>query len=194
MPIQVGTINAPLNGVIKVVDGNGNVYYQIGGSYYELIEDITISTATTSVTFDNFTATKEDSLVLVADINNTSGSNASYSLYVNNDTTAINYYEQAMFSTGSVTPSGAIVNNAVVSNIDASDKGLCIVDIKLTNDGYFTSKSGNNKNYGTTDVQLNDYVKTKIGTITSITQVDYVASVSNAIGIGSRLRLYRRLS
>ena len=190
MPVQIGNINASLNGIAKVII-NGEVYYQIGGSYYELIDDLTIATATTSVQFSGFTATKEDSLVGVFDINNTSGSNASYSLYVNNDTTASNYYEQGLFASAT-SVNGSRVNNAVVSNVDTSDKGLCIVDIKLTNDGYFTSQSSNNKNYGASDIQLNDYVKSKTGTITSITQVDFVASVSNAIGVGSRFQLYRR--
>jgi uncharacterized membrane protein len=77
--------------------------------------------------------------------------------------------------------------------VDAVTSALTLVEsaIKLTNSGYVISQHNSVESYGGANVLLNSYYGTSTFTITSITQLSVVASVTNAIGIGSRFQLYR---
>ena len=190
MPIKIGNINASLNGIAKVII-NGEIYYQLSdGTYLELIEDKTIASATTSVTFSGLNLTKEDSLLLVSDYQN-NNANAPLYLYANNNQTPSNYYYQYLLADGTSVV-GNRTNNPTYTYANANEKAFTIVPIKLTNDGYFTAQVSENADYGTSGIRLTAEVISSTFTATTITQLDIVSSVANAIGVGSRFILYRR--
>ena len=189
--LEVGAIFRGSTIISKVYKGTTVIYELADGSYYELIEDVTIATATTSVQFSGFTATKEDSLVLVSDIIKTTAGSSSAKLYVNNNQTATNYWRQYVYGIDTGVGS-ARANDPTFLNVGGNSNSFTTTDIKLTNDGYYTYQSSTSWDYNTISNKLIDYVGSSTFTVTSITQLDIAASISNAIGIGSRFSLYRR--
>lgn len=187
-----------IGGVWKTVTG---VYGNIGGVWkelytsvvanvYELLADTTISTAVTSVDISSLTLGKSDEIILVSDIVNTSASTSTYSLYFNNNTTATNYYAQRL-TADNTTVNSARTNNALMVDQVASGKTLIESAIKLANSGYIVAQHNSAEAYSGSGIILNDYYETTTFTATSITQLTITASVTNAIGIGSRFQLYR---
>ena len=196
MPLKIGTnevsgVYIGSTPVVKIYVGTTVIYELADGTYLELIEDITVGNAVTSVQFSGFTATKEDTLMLVADINNTSGSTSNYELFVNNDLVTTNYWFQFLLATGT-TIVGGRGNNARIIGMATGGKNLALIPIKLTNDGHFTFQAQNSRDYNVANgIDLDDQYCSKTATITNITQLDVVADVASAIGIGSRFQLYK---
>ena len=190
--LEVGAIFRGSTIISKVYKGTTVIYELADGSYYELIEDLTISTATTSVQFSGFTATKEDSLVLVSDLINV-GTNGNLSLLFNNNLTITNYYFQQLVAFGT-SVSGFRGNNNSFLTFNTGLDSINVVDIKLTNDGYGTVQSNATAHYGDSTPELWNFVVSSTFTMSSITQLDIVSAESNSIGIGSRFQLYRRLN
>lgn len=156
----------------------------------EKVADVTISTATTSVDFTGLNITKDSEYMLVSDINNTSASASTFNLYANSNTTATNYYQQYV-SANSTSVTANRANTPEFSQANNAQKSLSIATIKLTNNGYFTFQSNNTLLYSSTVPILYNQYGTSTFTATSITQLTVTASVTNAIGIGSRFQLYR---
>ena len=189
--LEVGSIFRGSVVISKVYRGSTVIYELADGTFLELIEDITVAgSAVTSVQFSGFTATKEDTLVLVSDINNTTGVGSHIYMYVNNNLTATNYYDQFLQVNGTAV-NGVRENNARLTYVEASSKMLSNAYIKLTNDGYFTVQSQNTRVYTGSGLFMFDEVISSTFTMTDITQLDVRASVASAIGIGSRFQLYK---
>ena len=159
------------------------------GNYYELLSDITVGTATTSVDITSLALAKTDEILLVSDIVNTSASTSNYLMYFNNNTTATNYYYQS-FTANSTTRTATRINSALMLDAAASAKSLVISKIKLTNNGYIVAQHESAENYGS-GIILGSYYPFSKFTATSISQVTITASVADAIGVGSRFQLYR---
>ena len=163
----------------------------VASGYLELIEDIEVTgSSVTSVQFSGFTATKEDTLVLVSDINNTSANGSLVRIYANNNQVATNYWKQELYAT-STTVGGGRENSATVGLASTLKKTFILTNIKLTNDGYVTYQLGETRTYGTSLPLLVDAVVSSTFTATSITQLDVNCNQTNAIGIGSRFQLYK---
>lgn len=197
MPIKKGTleIGAILRGstvINKIYKGTTVIYELADGTYLELIEDVTISTAVTSVTLSGFTATKEDTLVLVSDFHNNVATAYTFSIYFNNNTTATNYYKQRI-GVNATTIFASRDNNNFFADVGDNDKTLSVCDIKLTNDGYITSQSSVTRNYDTLP-WLFEYYGTSTFITPSITEVNIFVDQTNGIQTGSRFQLYRRLA
>ena len=160
------------------------------GPYELLAESEVTGSAVTSIDFTGLTLDSDDELILVSDIVNDSGSTSAYSLYVNNDTTATNYYVQSLYST-STTNTAARTNNSVYATVETSDKLLAETILKLTASSYFIYQSNIVRRYGASDVSLQDIYCTKTATISSITQLTVSASVASSIGIGSKFWLFK---
>jgi hypothetical protein len=156
---------------------------------YELLADITVSTATSTVGITGLNIDKDDEILLVADIYNPSPGTSTYRLFANNDTTTTNYYSQSL-QANSTTVSAARGNVATLSSIP-NFRGLAMAYIKLTNSGYVTFQSKTMYDYGGSSLVLYDSYATSTFTATSITQLTVSSSAANAIGIGSRFQLYR---
>lgn len=157
---------------------------------YVLLADVTVDTATTSVDITGLNIGKEEEIVLVSDIVNPTASITNYSFYINNNNTTTNYYFQNIeVSSSSVGGNRANMNIVVVCA--SSSKTSSITNLKLTNNGYLVWQSNNNRQYGTSSLMLQNLYGTSTFTSTSITSLLIQASVSNAIGIGSRFQLYK---
>lgn len=157
---------------------------------YQLLADITVSSATTQVDITGLNIGKDEEIVLVSDINNTSGSGIIAFLYANANYTNTNYYAQNIYANGtSVT--GGRDNAPIYMAISASSKGFSITKIKLTNNGYIVSQSSEVRDYGVSTMYMIEEYLTSTFTATSIISLRISVSTTNAIGIGSRFQLYK---
>ena len=157
---------------------------------YQLLADITVSSATTQVDITGLNIGKDEEIVLVVDFVNASGSTSNLYGYVNDNVTDTNYYTQVLQATGTTVASVRNPQPAIMNN-SASSRSLAIIKIKLTNNGYFVFQTSNNRDYGGSAIQVYEYYGTSTFTLTSITKLSIIASIANSIGIGSRFQLYK---
>ena len=196
MPIKIGTVEVGsiLRGstvINKIYRGTTVIYELADGTFLELIEDITVGTAVDSILINGFTATKEDTLYVVSDLINSSGTNTSPYLYVNGNETASNYYAQRILAEGT-SVSGTRQNAPFIGLLDNGTKALITSEIKITNDGYYTVQSSANIKYGGSSIGLNDYYMSSTFTISSITSLKWQTNTGGGkFSAGSRVLIYR---
>lgn len=154
------------------------------------VAEVDVSTATTSVTFDNLTIGKDSEYLLVADRFNPTSS-SSIRLFANNNQTNTNYWRQFVYAAGTTT--GATrVNESSFGYSITNHRVLSIASIKLTNNGYFTVQSNYAADYTTgSEVYIGKQYMTSTFTTTEITRLDVVSQAANGLGVGSRIELYK---
>jgi hypothetical protein len=131
--------------------------------------------------------TKDDEYLLVSDI--TAGTSTGIRLFVNDNTTATDYYVQSIQGNGS-TASASRGNNASITG--GSGRFLNYTHIKLSEIGAYTNQSYSIREYGTSSLILeNNFVSSTAENITSITKLNFFASAANGLGSGSRFILYK---
>ena len=157
---------------------------------YELVADVTVGVATTQVDFSGLNFGKDDDLLLVSDIVNGTASISLYSLYINDNVTPTNYWQQYINADSTGVASGR-ENQPILMACYANSKNFANICFKLTNNGYFVNQIKRISRYGDNTPILSDSVCSSSFTITSITKITIIASISNSIGIGSRFQLYR---
>jgi hypothetical protein len=157
----------------------------------EKVADITVASDTTQVDISSLSIGKDDEYLLVSDLINPIGSSSAYSIFPNDLTTEANYYNQSIQADNS-TPAAARGNNARFSSAAASGRTINYNHIKLSEIGAYTVQSYNLFGYGTTTpLVLNRFVSSTSEAITSITELNIVSSVTDAIEAGSRFELYK---
>ena len=165
-----------------------NTFQKISPAY-ELVADVTVATATTQVDFSGLNFGKDDDLLLVSGVVNAIASDVALNLYVNNNTTATNYYTQVLTSDATSVTS-VRVNVMRSLNLTPSDTSIAYHKIKLTNNGYCVFQTDATRRIPSSPLSTN-YFATTTFTLTSITQLTVLANTTNAIGVGSRFQLYR---
>jgi len=114
---------------------------------------------------------------------------STYFIYVNGDTTNANYYNQYLQANGT-TVNANRQNLPVIGAINSGYGGLFNITAAKDPDGYFRFYSEINRESGSSIKNLSrSGIKT--ATITNVTSLRVQASVSNAIGAGSKLILFK---
>jgi hypothetical protein len=157
---------------------------------YTLVQDITVSSATTSVSFTGLNITSADDYLLIVDIINATASSQGHYLYFNSNTTGTNYYRQQIYCS-STSVSGSRSNEADPFYTVGNQKTFGIARIKLTNSGFGVVQASTNYSYGGSSLDSLDRFMTTTFTMSSITSLTVTSQFSNAIGVGSRFRLYK---
>jgi hypothetical protein len=160
---------------------------QIVGNNRLLVAETIVSSAATSISFTGLDAIAHGGYVLTGHIINTSASTASYSFFMNNDTIQANYQYQYLVGSGASTAAGS-ANNASLLSAGAG----VTANFTLNIDPSSMSKTSIYGSVAATGSIVSAFLE-KTAVIANLTQLDIVGSVSNSIGIGSVIRLYRRL-
>jgi hypothetical protein len=165
-----------------------NTFVQIGGVPYQLVADTTVGTATTNVDFTGLSFGKEDDLLLVSLFTDPAvGTN--YNVLINGNNTLTNYWYQTLLGNGT-SVSGSRANAPSFSGRIATS----LMRLKLTNNGYFVYQSDIVGNTGASTVNLDLRYGTSTFTATSITSLRINTANTNAIAVGSRFQLYKRVA
>lgn len=156
---------------------------------YELLGDITVGTATTSISFNNLDISPEDELVLVGEIYNPTTTCDVY-IYPNGSSTLTNYWQQYVY-TASTTVGGSRLNRPFITYTDTGKRDLFILNIKLTNNGFFIVQGSTEEDAGTSTCDIIKNVITSTITFSSISSLTISTASSGGIGVGSRFQLYK---
>ena len=160
---------------------------------FELLYDSTgtVTLPQTQIDITGLSIGKNDELRLVYTFVGVSNE-AVYSLYPNDLTTATNYHTQFLFGDGSSI--SALRQNANrLSQARDFDENAGFADIKISNNDRFVSQSQNTDKIGSAATALRNINLNIVGTqtVSSITKLSIVASATNGIATGSRIRLYK---
>ena len=179
---SLSVVSSEANGI-----GTGSNFklYKFAG---EVVADITVGTATTSVDITGLSIGKDNEYTLVSDISNASGGTSDYLLRVNGTTSG--YYDQGFYATSTIYGGGRDAD-AYYSTVTNARSNVIYTPIKLTNSGHYTYQGKGTRNYGTSSVELINYYGTSTFTATSITALNIRASRTDGIGVGSRFQLIR---
>lgn len=144
--------------------------------------------AATSIDFTGLDINTHKSYRIEMDLVNAVASTVNIAFYVNGDTLATNYWRQNIAASGA-TVTGVRSNDAFISNIIASSKGVIEGTISLNN----SIATGNFKSITDIDsgITLRNTVYNKTATITNLTQITIMADTASAFGIGTKIRIYR---
>jgi hypothetical protein len=150
----------------------------------EKVADITVASNTTQVDISSLSIGKDSEYLLVSDVVSTA--DASYELFVNDNTTATNYYHQRILATGT-TASAERRNNAQIGFAGAS---LVYSFIKLSEIGAYTSQNYETTPGSTGIVLTNRFVSSTAENITSITKLN-LKNTTDGFRTGNRFILYK---
>jgi len=159
-----------------------------------LVKEITVGTATNQITFDNLDGNTDEGYILECDILNPLSSNEPIHLFVNNLTTVANYKDQYLHADSSTVSAVRVLTPDITTLYGLDAVANVRSDIALIN---------SRLNIQSTDTRYKpsdgtNYITTRCITypsalITNITRLDIkVSSGLNALGIGSRIRLYKK--
>jgi hypothetical protein len=158
---------------------NGNVGKR------KLVQTQTLAATATSIDFSGLNGNADGNYTLVANL--IAAQTADVSLYVNNATTATDYYSQTL-KASSTTLSGARANNAIIEAVSAGNNVNFITAKCFLNNGYFIALC--DQVVATSGIYQNHTSIAKTAQIANITQLTLTASTGNTFGIGSVFSLY----
>lgn len=158
-----------------------------------LLAEYTVSgAAVTSIQFTGLDINTHKQYLIEFDWYNPTASVADASLFINNNTTATNYYTQVL-NINNATLTGARNNTNSVGAMNTTKRGRYEIRLSLVSDGtnaYPALSSHGSYDSGSTQAQTIRTVSS-ITAVANITQIDLTSSIASSIGIGSVVRIYR---
>jgi hypothetical protein len=146
--------------------------------------DITTTSNQTQVDISSLSIGKDSEYLLVSDIQGSTANTAA--LFVNDNTTGTNYYVQRIEGDGNA------ANAERFNGAFYASQAVAYSHIKLSEIGAYTSQNYGIRFFGTTAPEIQNYFVSSIAeNITSITKLNVVSNVSDAIATGSRFILYK---
>lgn len=189
------TITSLTQLTIKTTEANhlgSGSRFQLYKLVAEKVADIIVPSNTTAVDITGLNIGKDGEYYLTADWVNGVASSVGMSLFINDNITQTNYYNQYLYATGTSVTS-ARSNNATVFACNSNSSNFANANIKLANSGYYVSQSNSTQMIVTPSFQpeLVKRCATSTFNSSSITKLTLTASVTNAIGANSRFTLYK---
>ena len=177
-------VSTAISSIPDVVDATSSVK---GIDYKGLLyEAVVTGSAVTSIDFSGLDINTHKSYRVEIELNNT----VSTGLYcfVNNDTVLTNYWSQS-WGGNHATYTGNRANNATVATLSTVAGHTCTLNCSKANGTpLFTGISSSQ--LSATIVGYNVFMF-KTTTVTNITQLTFTSSAASAIGVGSKIRIYR---
>lgn len=154
-------------------------------SVMELVTTLILTSPAT--TFDFTGLTGDYWYLMLCDLKENNAGTSVVSLYVNNDTTATNYYQQQFQATAGASGMSR-TNDAQVVYVTQNDTGIAEIWIKKDTGGFFSALSHANMDNAAAVAIMDFYLK-KTATITDITRLTLVSQRN--LSTNSNVRLYR---
>lgn len=145
--------------------------------------------AVTSIDFSGLDINTHKSYRVEIDWFNASAGNTRMEMFVNGDMTTTNYYEQTMTASSSTIGGGRYNDAGICYSPSTGNLVKAIVFVGLVL-GYPHSNSFSAENVGSTmQIEMKGHSKTT--TVANITQLTFTTVAASAIGVGSKIRIYR---
>jgi hypothetical protein len=158
----------------------------------EKVADITVTSNTTQVDITGLDIEKESEYLLVSNITNNISADLFLNAFINNNTTATNYYAQTIAASGTSLGAGRLNNANIAIYRGATAPNLLYTYFKLSNIGVYTAQSYNIIFKGNSGIEIwNTFVSSVAESITNINQFNLISTGTNGIGTGTRFELYK---
>ena len=160
---------------------------------YELLYSETVATAVTEIDITGLSIGKDDTLRLVYTFDGVSGTASIFRFMPNNQTTNTNYHHQLLRGAGSsIATEKTNSADCVFASLGTEASGFA--DIKVSNNDRFVVQSQFVRNIGSAASSVENWNYNVVGsgfTLTSITSLKILSTVTNGIGVGSKIALYK---
>jgi hypothetical protein len=153
-----------------------------------LAEYVVTGSPVTSIGFSGLDINTHKSYRIELEIINPTASGAGVSMFINGDTTSTGYNQVTTYNSGSTVASQA-TNNALIAGLSASTTHLTKALLSLVG-GFAHYIADTSRGRGASMLNYS-LVGAKTNTVSNITELTFTASVTNSIGIGSKVRIYR---
>lgn len=160
----------------------------VAGGSSNLIQEIEVTTATTTVQFTGLDIATIKDYVLVVEFVNPTVTNSILRMEYNGDTVASNYFTQLVYAV--TTPSGAnLPDENRLAYAQAGQESHTIANFAMVN-GFITSQT-TVTSIVPSDINVYMYYSARLVQDTNLTDILIRADVTGAIGAGSKFRLYK---
>ena len=156
----------------------------------EKVFDTTVSgSAVSYIDITGLSITDDNEYLLTATFENTSATDSKVFMFVNGNTTNTNYYSQTITAnTSTLTSSRG--NESVFSGCNTGKASYCVANIFVTNGNRFVCQGHTARNLDSAILILDRYA-TSTFDVSTITSIRVQSEITNALGVGTRIRLYK---
>jgi len=144
--------------------------------------------AVTSIDFSGLDINTHKSYRVEIEWSNSTATNTSLYIFVNSDTVLTNYYSQQMYGSAATAGGNRVNSPAVVSNLA---NGRTSSEIKVSTVGGWVVATSKETRYLPSSLEVSSFGVMKTAVVTNITQLTFTSPVALALGIGSKIRIYR---
>jgi len=157
--------------------------------YLELVQEVEVTSNTTRVDL-TISATRDDLIYLYTNIVNPTGSSSNYAILAQGDTAITGHTTGSYTVDTSVAVSGLTTNVAFI--VPSLSQNLTTTYIHIQNArNHIVTRTNESRQINTSNIIGSNRHTVRQATTTTISQISVLASVSNAIGNGSVLRIYK---
>lgn len=144
----------------------------------------------TSITIPNLDINSHKGYMIEIDFENVNSGIPALLLYVNGDVTRTNYNVQSLYSNLSNTNSTSITD-AQIGTCDSLSHAFIHANLSLSETGYYRWTSTCLRGSLIT-AYMQNFSGLKKGTITNLHTLTFLSSIALSIGIGTRIRIFRK--
>jgi len=157
-----------------------------------LLAEYTVSgSAVSNIQFTGLDINTHKSYRVEVELINASASAIALYAFVNGDTTTANYYSQEGYF-GGVAYSALRSNQPQVAGVAGSMSFSATINLNLISGiPALTAIIARNLGASASSIEVEFTAVSKTASVANITQLDFTSSVASAIGVGSKIRIYR---
>lgn len=151
----------------------------------KLVSDITVGSVVSTVSMTGLNINSDNEYLLIADLYNSGASTFGLNICVNNNNDSGYYCQNILANNSTIIGGRYAVSNCGDESANTYNQHL--INIKLTNNGYFQYQSQTARSIGTNIMVSSTYG----GSTFTLPSITSIAMISTIIGIGSRFQLYK---
>lgn len=162
----------------------------VGVGFMTLVEQETLTSAATDVTFSGLDIDTDDHYILIIRWKNGASGSSELNLFINGDTTLTNYYSQKNEANGAGV-TAARTNDSRIAQVSAANlNSFMLLEISLDPDDYVRAFARDMREGSSLPLLVMRFI-TKVATVANITSITVNCSQANHLAIGTSIGLYK---
>lgn len=168
---------------------DGTDFLVVGFKPALLRREVVSGGAVTSIDFTGLDLNKHLNYTVKAKIKNATASTGNIQAFINNDTTATNYYMQQVYNSSPTLAAANQANTSAIMPIAANTESSGTANIAIT--GGYVHMDAESSSRRTTSLTKSLRAVKKTATVTNVTQITFTSNVASAIDDDSVIEIYR---